>query len=72
MNTRSENRAPARVAKVKRTIPKFQNHPHQGEYLRRNMRHLAKWMLIAIAVMFGTTIAGGLIVGGNLLAGVLA
>lgn len=72
MNTRSENRAPARVAKVKRTIPKFPATAHQGEYLRRNMRHLAKWMLIAIAVMFGTTIAGGLIVGGNLLAGVLA
>lgn len=72
MNVKTENKAPARVAKVKRTIPKFQAPAHQGEYLRRNMRHLAKWMLIAIGVMFGTVMAGALVVGGNLLAGVLA
>ena len=72
MNVKTENKAPARVAKVKRTIPKFQAPAHQAEYLRRNMRHLAKWMLIAIGVMFGTVMAGALVVGGNLLAGVLA
>lgn len=63
---------PARVAKVKRSVPRHQPPARQGEYLRRNMRHLAKWMLIAIGVMFGTTIAGALVAGGNLLAGVLA
>lgn len=65
---------PASVAKVKRAVPKYPKAAPQGQYLRRNMRHLAKWMLIAIAVIFGTVIAsglivGGLIVGGNMLAG---
>lgn len=54
MNTRSENRAPARVAKVKRTAPKYPPQERQGEYLRRNMRHLAKWMLITIGVLVGS------------------
>ena len=62
---------PARVAKVKRRVPKYPSAP-QGTYLRRNLRHLAKWMLLAIAVMFGTSLAGALVIGGNLLAGVLA
>lgn len=63
---------PARVAKVKRRIPKHPVPLRSGEYLRRNLRHLAKWMLLAIAVMFGTSLVGALVVGGNLLAGVLA
>lgn len=45
---------PARVAKVKRTMPKYPPQVRQGEYLRRNMRHLAKWMLITIGVLMGT------------------
>lgn len=63
---------PARVAKVKRRIPKHPAPLRDGQYLRRNLRHLAKWMLLAIAVMFGTSLVGALVVGGNLLAGVLA
>ena len=63
---------PARVAKVKRSVPKYPKNTPQGAYLRRNLRHLAKWMLLAIAVMFGTSLVGALVVGGNLLAGVLA
>lgn len=54
MNVKTENKAPARVAKVKRTIPKYSQPERQGEYLRRNMRHLAKWMLITIGVLMGT------------------
>ena len=63
---------PARVAKVKRRIPKHPVPLRKGEYLRSNLRHLAKWMLLAIAVMFGTSLVGALVVGGDLLAGVLA
>ncbi|PUE21844.1 hypothetical protein B9Z43_01290 [Limnohabitans sp. MMS-10A-192] len=54
MNVKTENRAPARVAKVKRAIQKYPQPERQGEYMRRNMRHLAKWMLITIGVLMGT------------------
>lgn len=40
---------PARVAKVKRQIP---IEPMPTIHWRRNVKYLAKWMLICIAAMF--------------------
>lgn len=61
MNVGTENDTPARVAKVKRKVPKYPPQARQGEYMRRNMRHLAKWMLITIAVLFGTVAVGAIL-----------
>ncbi len=71
MTMGTQNNAPAKVAKVKRSVPR-QQPVIEREYMRRNLGHLAKWMLLAIGVMFGTSLAGALVVGGNLLAGVFA
>ena len=49
---------PARVAKVKQRTPKNPA-PLRQEIRRVYLRHLAKWMLICIAVLFAAAIAAG-------------
>lgn len=64
MNNRDEY--PAKVARVGKRIPREINQAGRADAdMRRNLRHLAKWALITIGVMFGTAIAGGLVVAGN-------
>lgn len=63
---KNRNEYPAKVAKVgKRTPMEINQAANAGPYMRANLRHLAKWALITIGVMFGTAIAGGLVVAGN-------
>ncbi len=63
-NCRQGRDCPARVAKVGKRTPKAIKGAAKPQPLdmRRNLRHLAKWMLITIAVIFGT-VALGVIVG---------
>jgi hypothetical protein len=49
---------PARVAKVKRRVPKHPT-PLRQEISRVYLRHLAKWMLICIAVLLASAVVVG-------------
>lgn len=56
---RQGRNCPARVAKVKRRIPKDAQPLRQNVTWHRNVRHLAKWMLITIAVLHSAVIVVG-------------
>ncbi len=64
---KNRNEYPAKVARVGKRIPRQSDQAaSQGStHTPRHLRHLAKWALITVGVMFGTAIAGGLVVAGN-------
>ena len=55
---------PARVAKVKQRMPKHATQLRAGFTWRRNLKHLAKWLLVTVAMLNAAVIVVGCVARG--------